>query len=97
MVFSVDGFYLYGHGDGGAWEEGLHPALDSAGQKDEWFANIRNASTRRPYETAIEDFMGFTGIGHTVSDRVSKTQWCFSPAPRSGVTPPRSQASRSRG
>ena len=29
----------------------------------EWFANIRNASTRRAYENAIEDFMGFTGIG----------------------------------
>ena len=29
----------------------------------EWFANIRNESTRRAYENAIEDFMGFTGIG----------------------------------
>src|SRR5947207_12352275 len=29
----------------------------------EWFANIRNASTRRAYENAIQDFMGFTGIG----------------------------------
>jgi hypothetical protein len=28
----------------------------------EWFANIRNKSTRRAYENAIEDFMGFTGI-----------------------------------
>jgi hypothetical protein len=28
----------------------------------EWFANIRNKSTRRAYETAIEDFMGFAGI-----------------------------------
>jgi hypothetical protein len=28
----------------------------------EWFANIRNRSTRRAYETAIQDFMGFTGI-----------------------------------
>jgi integrase/recombinase XerD len=29
----------------------------------EWFANIRNRSTRRAYETAIADFMHFTGIG----------------------------------
>ncbi|MFL5265493.1 MAG: tyrosine-type recombinase/integrase, partial [Stellaceae bacterium] len=29
----------------------------------EWFANIRNASTRRAYENAIQDFMSFTGIG----------------------------------
>jgi site-specific recombinase XerD len=29
----------------------------------EWFANIRNKSTRRAYENAIQDFIGFTGIG----------------------------------
>jgi len=28
----------------------------------EWFANIRNASTRRAYEIAIKDFMLFAGI-----------------------------------
>ena len=28
----------------------------------EWFANIRNRSTRRAYENAIDDFMRFTGI-----------------------------------
>jgi site-specific recombinase XerD len=28
----------------------------------EWFANIRNRSTRRAYENAIGDFMRFTGI-----------------------------------
>src|ERR1700733_2056026 len=28
----------------------------------EWFANIRNPSTRRAYENAIKDFMRFTGI-----------------------------------
>src|SRR5271166_5102830 len=28
----------------------------------EWFANIRNSSTRRAYEAAIQDFMRFTGI-----------------------------------
>jgi integrase/recombinase XerD len=28
----------------------------------EWFANIRNRSTRRVYENAIRDFMRFTGI-----------------------------------
>jgi len=28
----------------------------------EWFANIRNASTRRAYENAIKDFILFTGI-----------------------------------
>src|ERR1700693_6012679 len=29
----------------------------------EWFANISNAHTRRAYENAVRDFMGFTGIG----------------------------------
>jgi integrase/recombinase XerD len=28
----------------------------------EWFANLRNRSTRRAYEHAIHDFMRFTGI-----------------------------------
>jgi integrase/recombinase XerD len=28
----------------------------------EWFANIRNASTRRAYEHALKDLMLFTGI-----------------------------------
>src|SRR3984957_20094905 len=28
----------------------------------EWFANITNAHTRRAYENAVKDFMGFTGI-----------------------------------
>jgi hypothetical protein len=28
----------------------------------EWFANLSNLSTRRAYETAIRDFMRFTGI-----------------------------------
>src|SRR5271155_6126977 len=28
----------------------------------EWFANIRNRSTRRAYENAVRDFMQFTGI-----------------------------------
>jgi integrase/recombinase XerD len=28
----------------------------------EWFANLSNPSTRRSYENAIRDFMGFTGI-----------------------------------
>ncbi len=28
----------------------------------EWFANIRNLSTRRAYDNAIRDFMRFTGI-----------------------------------
>ena len=28
----------------------------------EWFANLSNAHTRRVYESAIKDFMGFTGI-----------------------------------
>jgi integrase/recombinase XerD len=28
----------------------------------EWFANIRNASTRRAYENAVKDFVLFTGI-----------------------------------
>jgi integrase/recombinase XerD len=36
----------------------------------EWFANIRNKSTRRAYETAIADFMGFTGIARPEEFRV---------------------------
>ena len=28
----------------------------------EWFANIDNKSTRRAYENALQDFMGYTGI-----------------------------------
>ena len=28
----------------------------------EWFANITNKSTRRAYENALQDFMGFIGI-----------------------------------
>jgi hypothetical protein len=28
----------------------------------EWFANISNAHTRRAYENAVRDFMGFAGI-----------------------------------
>jgi integrase/recombinase XerD len=28
----------------------------------EWFANLSNPNTRRVYENAIRDFMGFTGI-----------------------------------
>ena len=28
----------------------------------EWFANIDNKSTRRAYQNALQDFMGFTGI-----------------------------------
>jgi integrase/recombinase XerD len=36
----------------------------------EWFANIRNRSTRRAYETAIADFMGFAGIARPEEFRV---------------------------
>ena len=28
----------------------------------EWFRNLTNPSTRRAYETAVKDFMRFTGI-----------------------------------
>jgi integrase/recombinase XerD len=28
----------------------------------EWFANLSNPSTRRAYETAVRDFVRFTGI-----------------------------------
>ena len=28
----------------------------------EWFANLGNKATRRAYETALKDFMRFTGI-----------------------------------
>jgi integrase/recombinase XerD len=36
----------------------------------EWFANIRNKATRRAYETAIQDFMGFAGIARPEEFRV---------------------------
>src|SRR5271165_5464419 len=29
---------------------------------EEWFANLSNPSTRRAYETAVRDFVRFTGI-----------------------------------
>src|ERR1019366_10242689 len=28
----------------------------------EWFANLGNPNTKRPYENAVKDFMRFTGI-----------------------------------
>ena len=28
----------------------------------EWFVNLNNKATRRAYEAALQDFMGFTGI-----------------------------------
>ncbi|MGH7173895.1 MAG: site-specific integrase, partial [Gemmataceae bacterium] len=28
----------------------------------EWFANLTNPSTRRAYQNAVKDFVGFTGI-----------------------------------
>jgi integrase/recombinase XerD len=36
----------------------------------EWFANIRNRSTRRAYENGIHDFMRFTGIVRAEEFRV---------------------------
>ena len=39
----------------------FHP-LAEVPPEIEWFANIRNRSTRRAYENAIRDFMQFTGI-----------------------------------
>jgi integrase/recombinase XerD len=36
----------------------------------EWFANIQNPSTRRAYEHALQDFMGFVGIGRPEEFRV---------------------------
>ncbi len=36
----------------------------------EWFANIRNRSTRRAYENAIGDFMRFTGISRPEDFRI---------------------------
>ena len=35
----------------------------------EWFANLGNASTRRAYENALQDFMHFTGIAATAEFR----------------------------
>ena len=36
----------------------------------EWFANIDNASTRRAYENALQDFMRFTGIAQPGEFRI---------------------------
>ncbi len=36
----------------------------------EWFANIRNAQTRRAYQNDLKDFMAFTGIQHPEEFRV---------------------------
>ncbi len=36
----------------------------------EWFANLDNSQTRRAYENALQDFMGFTGINQAVEFRV---------------------------
>ena len=62
----------------------------------EWFANIRNRSTRRAYENAIQDFMQFTGIvrpeefrtvtrAHVIAWRDDLAQPRASAAPRSGI------------
>jgi integrase/recombinase XerD len=36
----------------------------------EWFANIKNLSTKRAYENAISDFMRFTGITRSEEFRI---------------------------
>jgi integrase/recombinase XerD len=36
----------------------------------EWFANLGNAATRRAYQTALQDFMWFTGIGQPEEFRI---------------------------
>src|SRR5271154_6754706 len=36
----------------------------------EWFRNLTNPSTRRAYETAVKDFMRFTGIGRPQEFRI---------------------------
>src|SRR5208282_34010 len=36
----------------------------------EWFANLSNSSTRRAYETAVKDFMRFTGIARPEEFRI---------------------------
>jgi integrase/recombinase XerD len=33
----------------------------------EWFDNLGNKATRRAYQTALKDFMRFTGIRHPAS------------------------------
>jgi hypothetical protein len=48
----------------------------------EWFANIRNRSTRRAYETAIQDFMGFAGIARPEEFRVVTRAHMLSPGAR---------------
>jgi hypothetical protein len=36
----------------------------------EWFANLSNNATRRAYQNALADFMGFTGIAHSEEFRI---------------------------
>lgn len=36
----------------------------------EWFANLGNKQTRRAYENALQDFMGFTGIASPAEFRI---------------------------
>src|SRR6202142_4288615 len=36
----------------------------------EWFANLGNRATRRAYETALKDFMRFTGIARPEEFRI---------------------------
>lgn len=36
----------------------------------EWFANITSKATRRAYETALKDFIGFSGIARPDEFRV---------------------------
>jgi site-specific recombinase XerD len=45
-----------------AFNSGRVPAPGRSSPEVEWFANIRNPSTRRAHENAIKDFMLFAGI-----------------------------------
>jgi hypothetical protein len=63
----------------------------------EWFANLRNRSTRRAYENAIQDFMLFTGIArpqeflHRDSGpchRMARTTWPDASSAAARATPP---------
>ena len=56
----------------------------------EWFRNLTNPSTRRAYETAVKDFMRFTGIRRPRnSDRHARAYHRL--ARRAGAARPRRQ------
>ena len=48
-------------------QDNLKPMCADVPAELEWFANLRNAQTRRAYKNALQDFMAFTGIARPAS------------------------------